>query len=60
MSSKLYSVRVPSREIAAVESILAQFPGVSPALVFRALLLSAGRIGISNAISKHSEGKVWK
>jgi hypothetical protein len=57
MISKAFCVRIPPHELAAVQSLLAQFPGVSPALLIRALLLTAGRIGVSNALAKHAAGK---
>lgn len=60
MKSKAFCVRVPAHELAAVESLLAQFPGVSPALLIRALLLAAGRIGVANALAKHASGKAGK
>jgi hypothetical protein len=58
MISKAFCVRIPPHELAAVESLLAQFPGVSPALLIRALLLASGRVAVANALARHAVGKV--
>lgn len=52
--SKNILVRIPSAEVPKVEEILARYPGCSPAEIFRALLLTAPRLGISNALAKHA------
>jgi hypothetical protein len=55
--SKLYSVRVPAAELERFEEIFAAIPNVSPALIFRAVLLSKGVIGVRNALAKHAGEK---
>ena len=52
--SKNILVRIPTAELETVEAILARYPGLSPAEIFRALLLTAKPITIRNAISKHA------
>jgi hypothetical protein len=52
--SKLYSVRVPASEVEAIEGICKLFPGASPALLFRAALLSMRKTGMGNALLKHA------
>ena len=58
VKSKLFSVRVPANEIEAFELLCGCFPGASPALIMRALLLTSSRMGITNALAKHSSSKV--
>lgn len=57
---KAYLVRVPESELEAIEAVLRQFPGASPSLLFRAVLLAASRIGVTNALAKHAAAKVRK
>ena len=56
--SKLFSVRVPSHELEAFEAVCGSFPRVSPALIMRSLVLTGGKIAISNALAKHAVAKV--
>ncbi len=51
-------VRIPLDELAAVDAILSRYPGHSPALIFRALLLTAPKLGIQQAVAKHCELKL--
>ena len=55
--SKLYSVRVPADELPLVEAIFREFPGVSPAEIFRSLLHVATPISIMNALNRHHAAK---
>ena len=54
MKSKLFSVRVPANELDAIEGVFCQFPGVSPSRLIRAVLLDVRRLGVANALAKHS------
>lgn len=56
--SKLFSVRVPVDELEAVEAVFARFPGASPALIIRAVLLASPRLWVANALAKHAARKV--
>jgi len=55
--SKLFSVRVPDEELAALKEKFGWFPGASPALIIRALLHSSTRISIGNALNRHHSHK---
>lgn len=50
-------VRIPDSEAKAFDAIQARFPGVSLQVIMRATVLSAGRIGIVNALAKHAVDK---
>lgn len=58
MKSKLISVRVPADELERIEAVFRQFPGASPALIIRAVLLASPRLWVSNALAKHASQKV--
>lgn len=58
MKSKQILVRIPADEVERIESILGAFPGASPALIIRALLLATPRIYLGNALAKHAANKV--
>ena len=52
--SKQFLVRVPADEVPAFETVLRYFPGASPAEIMRALVMTAGKIGVANALAKHA------
>ena len=56
--SKLVSVRVPADELEAIEAVFARFPGASPALIIRAVLLASPRLLVANALAKHAAQKM--
>jgi hypothetical protein len=58
MKSKQFLVRVPAHELAAIETVFRYFPGASPAEIMRALVLSAGKIEVANALAKQAAHKV--
>lgn len=53
----LYAVRIPSAEAADFKARLDEFPGVSPAEIFRALLFATKSIGVRNALAKYAAHK---
>jgi hypothetical protein len=54
LGGMVIATRIPPSETERVSAILADFPGVSPGRVFRALLLTSTKTRITNALSLHA------
>lgn len=56
-ASKLFAVRVPEAELEAFERVLARWPGASPAVVIRALVLASTPVQVATALTEHFSRK---